>query len=299
MKNLIVALVLAGAAPTQVHAIATRHDVADAKYIVAEADFPAVFPLDELDGMKACGPTVIDEQWAITAAHCLVAADTRSTPDGFPVTVAGQERYISEIHIHPNFGIDYDTLLEFMPLTSPEDEEALLEAVGGIENFDYYYDIALLKFSEPLTDVAPIPLYSGDEFIGQAVELVGWGFLGTGDKGIADNADFADIYDGNLRRAQNKVSKFEGSMSVLHFDRPGTEDVMPLEGVPAPNDSGGPIFVTAGGQRHLLGVNSSATYGDSLDDIFSVYRPIGQYGQNDYFVRISAVRDWIDNTVSR
>ncbi|MEM9136350.1 MAG: hypothetical protein AAGB01_03230, partial [Cyanobacteria bacterium P01_F01_bin.42] len=49
-----------------------RHDIDPSRYVVAESEYPGVFPLFIVDSRKECVATLIDTRWAITAAHCLL-----------------------------------------------------------------------------------------------------------------------------------------------------------------------------------------------------------------------------------
>ena len=71
-------------------AIIIRHDMAPNRYTVRPSDFPSVFFLEQQGNRKICVATVIHQQWAITAAHCVQEtnlANTQGSGRSFDVDV--------------------------------------------------------------------------------------------------------------------------------------------------------------------------------------------------------------------
>lgn len=131
----------------EAHAIITRHDVEDARYVVDDADYPAVVDLFQPGD---CLGTVIHESFVLTVAHC--AADLRA---GGHLVVNGEAHEIAEVIVHPRW----------------TDEEA--------------FDIGLVRFVEPVKGVEPVPLYRAHDEVGQTLTLVGRGITATGREGEA------------------------------------------------------------------------------------------------------------------
>jgi hypothetical protein len=126
-------------------AIATRDDVPDSEYLVAEADYPALvtlFPPDD------CAGTLIDESHLLTAAHC--AVDLRA---GDALDVNGATHAVAEIALHPMWR-DGD-----------------------------HHDIAVVRLEQPVIGVDPVPIYRGSDELGATVTLVGRGVSATGVEG--------------------------------------------------------------------------------------------------------------------
>jgi Trypsin len=128
-------------------AIIIRHDVPDAEYIVADADYPA---LVDLISRGDCVGTLIHESFVLSVAHC--AADLRR---GDSLEVGGAAHVVAGVHLHPEW-TDRDK-----------------------------YDIALVRLEQPVAGVDPIPIYRGSDELGAVITLVGRGVTATGLDGEA------------------------------------------------------------------------------------------------------------------
>ncbi len=128
-------------------AIIVRHDVADAEYVVADADYPA---LTDLISRGDCIGTLIHESFVLSVAHCAV-----DLSPGDSLEIGGAAHVVADVYLHPQW-----------------------------ENRDKY-DIALVRLEEPVTGVDPIPIYRGSDELGAVVTLVGRGVTATGVDGEA------------------------------------------------------------------------------------------------------------------
>jgi hypothetical protein len=146
------------------------------------------------------------------------------------------------------------------------------------------YDIALVRFENPVVGVTHQPIYRGSSELGHVVTLVGRGVTATGLVG-EDGASS----DGKLRRVTNVVSAVNDHFLEVVFESVGQGGITDLEGVGAAGDSGCPSFLEVDGVSYVAGLNS---YGDGDDDI-----GIGQYGSRDYQTRISQYLEWLDSLV--
>lgn len=147
-------------------------------------------------------------------------------------------------------------------------------------------DIALLLLHKP-ADVTPIAMANPNEVSGaDRVELVGFG-----------NSDPAGLIGFGIKRQvnvpMNVVRKtpsedLSDQERVLGFDS-FTEFVAGRKGSGEDScrgDSGGPAYVFVENERKLAGATSRAT--DEADDMC---------GDGGVYVRVDAVRDWIDATL--
>jgi hypothetical protein len=153
MRTLIIGLVGIGVAGfgllavPESSAIIIRHDVPDAEYVVADAEYPA---LVDLISRGDCIGTLIDESFVLSVAHC--AVDLRR---GDSLVVAGTPHVVARVYLHPEW----------------KDRNR--------------YDIALVRLGQPVTGVDPIPIYRGSDELGAVVTLVGRGVTATGVDGEA------------------------------------------------------------------------------------------------------------------
>jgi len=247
--------VLATGAP----AIVIRHDVDDRKYRADETKMPAIFAIyRNKSGRKDCVATLIDEKWAVTAAHCTKDRpflDAMAVPGGtFEVEIAGRKARIDKVIRHP----------------------ASERARNGA--FEEWVDLALIRFSQPIKRVRVVKLHSGRSERGTEVLLPGWGTSGNGDVGLKEP-------DGLFRIAENRVDRVSHGWIMWKFEDPRTDPMtLRLEGVSGPGDSGGPALVKRSNGYEILGVSSSQrTFG----------KPEGTYGVMEGYVRVSTFAPWI------
>ena len=252
---------------SSVHAIVIRHDTGYARYLASETSFPAVFWLEQRSARKICVATLIDRQWALTAAHCVEETDLQAHIDRageYVVTIAGAMRGIDAVVVHPNYAFRYD------------------EAHASEE-----VDLALLHLSEPVAVPQPLALYREHDELHQVVTLLGWGFSGLGTTGIQHD-------DGRFRKAQNRISEIRGRLRFDFDDprRPGNEAV-PLEGLPGLGDSGGPALLETSDGWRVAGI--------AIGEIAPHEAPPGVqglYGAVGVYERVSDHVQWIDSVVN-
>ncbi len=232
----------------------TRHDRPDERYRALAAKYSAAVcqTLPEGRSIWAEG-TLIDPSWVLTAAH---AAMMLSVPTS-RVVVADRDYPIAQVILHPAWSWDPD-----------------------IDHWGAKADIALIELAETVKDVEPVPLYEGQDELGQTVVFVGRGRFGTGLTGPEND-------DGQVRAATNVVERVQDKWIVFRFDDPST--ATDLEGISGPNDSGGPAFIEIGSSLYLCGVSS---YQDDREQ-----GRAGVYGVWEYYARVSEFLDWIRQTI--
>lgn len=258
MRRILAVLAAATLLATSADAIVTRHDVDDAAYLGNEADYPALASLfTTREGHRDCVATLIDPEWMITAKHC---------------TTGGS--------------IDQQIAEGAFSVMLAEGREVPVSAIVRMPDADgppLNNDVALLRLRIPVTDITPIPLYDGSDAVGRVVLFPGWGGTGTGITGVAEE-------DGFFRVAQNRVESTFANFLVFRFDDPRAQPdhALPCEGISGPGDSGGPALLATPQGHRVAGISSwQRTYGGEA----------GLYGVDEYYVRISAVREWIDSVI--
>jgi hypothetical protein len=157
------------------------------------------------------------------------------------------------------------------------------------------YDIGLVYLTRPVTGIQPALLYTGSAELGKVGAAVGYGMTGTGLTG-------AKTLDLNRRAEQNMIDRLVNArLFISDFDNPrnlrdnslGSFQPLDLEGLIAPGDSGGGVFITVGAgasaKTFLAGVNSFVGAYDG--------KPDSDYGDISGHTRVSAFGDWIKGVI--
>ncbi len=156
-------------------------------------------------------------------------------------------------------------------------------------------DIGLMHLSSSVAGIAPAQRYTGGSELGATATFVGYGRTGTGVTG-------ATIFDGQKRGAQNVLDAYyptrksvNNRILMADFDSPtnpsesrlGSASPLDLEGLIAPGDSGGGVFIDVGTQTFLAGVNSFGLAYDGKVD--------SDYGDLSGHTRVSSFNAWINS----
>jgi len=253
----LVFLLLCAAFVSNGSTIIIRHDVGPARYEVKESSYPSVFFLEQQGSQKVCAATVIHQQWALTAAHCVeqtLLGNTLANGRDFGVRVAGQDREIDAVIIHPEFD---------------------LEDANDV-------DLALLRFKQASATPRAMPLHLQELEAGSIVTLLGWGYFGFGTIGMQD-------IDGSLRLAMNRITNVDRLFRIRCDDpRDSASQALPLEGMPSLGDSGGPALLENENGLFLVGI----TVGELETDGFSEETQ-GKYGAVAVCESVAMQLDWI------
>ncbi|WP_341867560.1 trypsin-like serine protease [Marilutibacter alkalisoli] len=188
------------AAPSIASAIIIRDDVDDSKYRIAASEFPALVDMPG-DGHGV----LIASQWVITAAHTIPMHSELKQ-----VVINGMSRDVDRVVMHSG----YKTLPQGLIDQAMASGEAMLIVVF-LASSD---DIALIKLTQPVTDVAPVAIYKDSDEPGQIVKIVGKGATGTG----ATGHDPRGPNRTELRRAFNKITSAYDRWFCYVFDEPSS-----------------------------------------------------------------------------
>lgn len=256
----------------QASAIVWRDDTAEGDYIdlAAFSEFAAVGRVFSIGVGAGSGTLIADGRWVLTAAHVVYGAS------GVLFEIGSSLYDATNVFIHPGY------------------------VPGSVA-----HDLALVQLSTVVPGVNPAALYTGNLELGQVGYSVGYGFGGNGLTGF----DPETYPYGTKRAMQNVIDLFidpqggitpDGTIFLSDFDSPGGNantlapfgsDANPLllEGLGAPGDSGGAVFIFQDGRWYVAGVHSfiaatdggiNASYGDLLGSI-----------------RVSSYNGWIVNVV--
>jgi hypothetical protein len=270
--RLFVVLVVVGGLSSPVSAGTIRDDRSDSLYLDLGAlpQYASVGQFIGNGGGFAASGVLIAPNWALTAAHVVVAASSLDFDLDGPGGTFSAYTATSWI-AHPNWN-------------------------GDLFNG---YDIGLVEFSDDiaaLTGITPAKRYRGRRELGQIGTSVGFGWTGTGLTG-------ATIFDGQKRAGNNVIDTLwptTGRPRILlsDFDNPlnpddnwsGSATPLELEYMVSFGDSGGGLFVTNGrGNDVLAGLHSFMAWIDEAGD--------SDYGDISGHTRVSAFNDWIDSII--
>ena len=254
---LLASLLMAGSTG----AVVIRHDTADAKYLANAQDFPALVKLPgEGQGV------LIAPQWVVTAAHVATGRPIHE------VTIEGRARLVQDVIIHPSYKVAPQSLQSgnAAPLMAFMNESA---------------DIALIHLVHPVMDVAPLGIYKSGAEANKQAAILGRGATGNGLVGQYPQSPHV----GELRLAYSRIISADGRWLRLRFDAP--PKALPLEGMPADGDSGGPIMLRISNKWELAGLVSHKFAGGNLRDFKCCH-----YGQITYQSRLSYYLPWIERT---
>lgn len=264
------------AASSTASAIVIRDDVDDSKYRVPASEFPALVDMPgEGHGV------LIAPQWVITAAHAVTWQHEIKE-----VVLNGISRNVERLVLHSGYKKPSDELIHQAMTTG--DPTLLIVLLASSD------DIALLKLTQPVTDVAPATIYKNSDELGSIIKIVGKGATGTGATGLDPHGPNRT----ELRRAFNKITSAHDRWFCYVFDKPPS--ALPLEGMPGSGDSGGPALIQVEGQWLLAGLTSWASrYGRAplVQGDSAVFRP-GLYGQISCNVRLSHYIEWIESEIA-
>lgn len=167
------------------------------------------------------------------------------------------------------------------------------------------YDLAIVRLKEKVTNAGTQPaLYAGEKEKGKQLIFIGYGWRGAGNKGEDTSLDTDNqpaAAKGLIESVAKAVKpppakgdagnylgiwlpKEDGSIANPLDEEGITKPVSSLSGILGSGDSGGPAWIKINNGWAIAGVNSHGN-GNAA------------YGDMSWFVRVSALRQWIEKIV--
>ncbi len=267
MKRYIVGLICAGMVVLGMSRMTHAESLVAPQIVGGSPTTPNEFPWQALlyIGGYMCGGSLIDEEWVLTAAHCV---------DGM---TANQATVYLGLHDRQSLNLTANPFLQTKAVSQ-------IIAHASYDSYTTDYDVALLRLATPVavtTGVAPVTLATQPQHAAlynkdTVLTVSGWGTTSSGgatsrylrkvNVPVVANADCNAMYGGGIT----------ARMMCAGYTVNGGEDS-------CQGDSGGPIFVQQNGSFVQVGIVSWGSgcadkdYPGVYTNVYALYDWIHEY----------------------
>lgn len=165
-----------------------------------------------------------------------------------------------------------------------------------------------MRLSQIVSGVAPALLYNRNDLVERVGYSAGFGRNGDGITGYTAEDDTRRAMTNIIDVLGENIPSFPTDVFLSDFDHPdGTTNTLAfagsdanpldLEGMGAPGDSGGPVFVEVDGVWYVAGVHSFLLDAAAFGAPWGNGQPDARYGDMLGSVRVDYYTNWINATV--
>lgn len=293
MKSTTFLLLLICLLSTESSSIVYRHDVPLEKYkeLARNEAYDCVGMVLKDDKKSLAGSCVlIGDRYVLSAAHVFMVKQSEEHSTTGNKTTIFADRYLGYAKDY-YFKFGDEVYQGVLRQTHPE--------YGAMPHIYSEFDLIIFKLDRVVSNVHPAVLYNATDELGKVITGVGYGSLRRSDELSGAPVLGVKVAGNNIVDSiAGAITSGQQTRLYADFDHPefpkmnstGHQDSEALEFLCNGGDSGGGVFILKDGMVELAGIFSTGHV--TLNSVS------GYYGSVMAMTRVSAFRQWIQQTVS-